>query len=191
MTPIFLALAAYGLRVGELTHLLVSDIAFDEGVIYVRSKPAILWTVKTQHERVLPILPEIGEMLKRLIGGRKEGFVFLNREFVEGKARPSESFPSAQAFFARLRALAEQAREQGADKEKEVGRAIEPFLRDMGQIPEKRIRQEFMKATARIGCPEMTRAHSLRHLFSTRAPAPHKIVYRAPRLGGRHLRFQA
>jgi integrase len=39
----------------------------------------------------------------------------------------------------------------------------------MGQIPEKRIRAEFMKITQAIGCPEFTRAHDLRHLFSTRA----------------------
>ena len=46
---------------------------------------------------------------------------------------------------------------------------MQPFLRQMGQIPEKRVRQEFMKLTKRIGRPDLTRAHSLRHLFSTRA----------------------
>ena len=39
----------------------------------------------------------------------------------------------------------------------------------MGQIPEKRVRGEFMKLTREIGCPEFTRAHDLRHLFSSRA----------------------
>ena len=37
----------------------------------------------------------------------------------------------------------------------------------MGQIPQKRIRQELMKVTKGIGCGEVTRAHSLRHLFAT------------------------
>jgi integrase len=41
----------------------------------------------------------------------------------------------------------------------------------MGQIPEKRIRCEFMALTAQIGCPQFTRAHALRHLFSSRAQA--------------------
>jgi integrase len=39
----------------------------------------------------------------------------------------------------------------------------------MGQVPEKRGRGEFMKLTQAIGCPEFTRAHDLRHLFSSRA----------------------
>jgi site-specific recombinase XerD len=41
----------------------------------------------------------------------------------------------------------------------------------MGQIPEKRVRCEFMGLTAKIGCPECTRAHDLRHLFASRAQA--------------------
>ena len=41
----------------------------------------------------------------------------------------------------------------------------------MGQIPEKRIRCEFMALTAQIGCSEFTRVHDLRHLFSSRAQA--------------------
>lgn len=52
---------------------------------------------------------------------------------------------------------------------KDLLRAITPFLRAMGQIPEKCVRVEFMKITKRIGCPELTKVHSLRHLFSTRA----------------------
>jgi integrase len=41
----------------------------------------------------------------------------------------------------------------------------------MGQIPEKRVRCEFMGLTEKIGCPEFTRVHDLRHLFTSRAQA--------------------
>ena len=167
--PVFFMLAAYGLRVGELTHLLISDINFEEGVFHIRSKPEMFWNVKTRDERALPILPEIKEMLLRCVGGRKEGFVFVNRESVEGKERETERFASAQAFSNHLRAMADQARAEGAVNEKEVMRKMLPFLRGIGQIPEKRIRQEFMKLTKKIGRPDLTKAHSLRHLFSTRA----------------------
>ena len=166
--PIFLMLAVYGLRVGELTHLLVSDVHMKEATFEIRSKPEMYWTVKTQRERILPVPRELRGLFEHCIDGRKEGFLFLNREFAEGNKRPNESFTSRQAFKLRLRELAEEAREEGAQSERDVVQAIRPFLRSMGQIPEKRVRQEFMKITGRIGCPELTSAHSLRHLFSTR-----------------------
>jgi len=165
---IFLMLAAYGLRVGELTHLLVSDVHMKEATFEIRSKPEMYWTVKTQRERSLPVPPELRELFEHCINGRKEGFLFLNREFAEGSKKPCESFTSRQAFTLRLGELAEKAREEGAENERDIIRAIRPVLRAMGQIPEKRVRQEFMKITRRIACPELTRAHSLRHLFSTR-----------------------
>jgi len=43
--PIFMMLAVYGLRVGELTHLLVEDVDFKGGAIQIRSKPDLFWWV--------------------------------------------------------------------------------------------------------------------------------------------------
>ncbi len=166
---IFLTLAGYGLRVGEITHLLVSDVRLEEAVFVIRSKPAMFWSVKWQRERSLPILPELSALFERLLNGRAEGFLFLNRQFTDGRKQPSERFDSARAFTVRLQAIAEEARSGGASGEKEIKRGITAFLREMGQIPEKRVSQEFMKISTKIGCPEVTRVHSLRHLFSTRA----------------------
>ena len=39
----------------------------------------------------------------------------------------------------------------------------------MGQIPEKRLRTEFIKLTKAIGRADLTRVHDLRHLFASRA----------------------
>jgi site-specific recombinase XerD len=50
-------------------------------------------------------------------------------------------------------------------------RAVVAFCRSLGQIPEKRVRCEFLGLTEKIGCPEFTRVHDLRHLFSSRAQA--------------------
>src|SRR4029453_4466151 len=50
-------------------------------------------------------------------------------------------------------------------------RAVVAFCRKVGQIPEKRVRIEFLNLTQQIGCPEFTRVHDLRHLFSSRAQA--------------------
>jgi len=37
----FVSLAAYGLRVRELTHLLVEDVDLEAGAIEIRSKPEL------------------------------------------------------------------------------------------------------------------------------------------------------
>ena len=170
--PIFTTLASYGLRLGELTHLLVDDVDFTNGVFVIRSKPWLFWSVKTGRERKLPLLPGTTEVFEKAIGSRKAGFVFLNAEFATGRARPAVAFAGPQAFKAYVEKLSEEllAVDPAAD-ERKLRRAVVAFCRSMGQIPEKRVRCEFMGLTEKIGCPEFTRAHDLRHLFTTRAQA--------------------
>lgn len=167
---IFTPLSALGLRVGELTHLLIDDVDVEKGAIEVRSKPELHWNVKTRRRRTLPVGPELRELLVGLIGARTARFVFLNREYAEGRVRPAVSFPTPRAFSAHLHKLADDLAVSRPDAtEKDRLRVITAFCRSMGQIPEKRVREEFMRLTRAIGCPEFTRAHDLRHLFSTRA----------------------
>src|SRR5262245_31608004 len=169
---VFAALANYGLRLGELTHLLIEDVDLTKNVFVIRSKPWLFWTVKTGRERWLPLLPGTKGFFQRAIGERKAGFVFLNKKFVAGAARPALTFPAAQAFRARVDKVTADllARKPDAD-EREQKRAVVAFCRSLGQIPEKRVRCEFMELTAKIGCPGFTRVHDLRHLFSSRAQA--------------------
>jgi integrase len=167
--PIFLVLAVYGMRVGELVHLVIEDVDLEGDVISVRSKPEMLWHVKTSRERVLPIFPEIKPLFQAAIGSRKTGFVFLERRFAEGKDSPAVIFSNPVVLKEHLRHLAEEARASSAGHEKDVRKVVTALLRSLGQIPEKRVRQEFMKITKRIGCPWLTRAHSLRHFFATQA----------------------
>ena len=168
-TPIFFVLATYGLRVGELTHLLVSDVSLEDAVFKVRSKPEMYWEVKTGRERDLPLPQEMLPVFDHLIGDRKEGFLFVNKPFFLGEQKPAETFTSARALSARLQGLAQEAQGGEVLGRRAVKRRVSEHLRHLGQIPEKRVRQEFMKITTKIGCPEVTRVHSLRHLFSTRA----------------------
>jgi len=168
--PIFTMLAAYGLRVGELAHLLVEDVDFETGAIPIRSKPYLFWWVKTSRRRVLPIFPEIEPILKAAIGDRRAGFVFVNRPFAEGKKETVLAFARPEHFRAHARKIVADIRAADPDAdEKRLRRATTGFCRSMGQIPEKRIRQEFMKVTKVIGRAELTRPHDLRHLFASRA----------------------
>jgi integrase len=169
--PIFAVLAAYGLRLGELTHLLIEDVDLGQGLVTIRSKPWLFWTVKTGRERELPLIDSLRPVFERAIDGRSAGFVFLNRPFVT-RSRPVPDFASPQAFRARAeRAVADLLAQRPDAGDRERKRAAIAFGRAAGQTPEKAIRNEFLRLTTAIGCPEFTRVHDLRHLFSTRAQA--------------------
>lgn len=167
--PLFFTLTTYGLRVGELTHLLIEDVDREAGAIHVRPKPEMLWTVKTRRKRSLPLTPETQPIFEQLIGDRRAGFVFLNKEFVLG-SRSARSFASDKALRAHLRQIAADMRAEDPDlSDRVLLRTISRFCHSIGQVAERRIRSEFMMLTEQIGCPEMTRVHDLRHLFCSRA----------------------
>jgi site-specific recombinase XerD len=168
---IFTTLATYGLRVGELTHLLIEDVDFARDLFAIRSKPYLFWSVKTGRHRQLPLLPETKALFEKLIDGRKAGFVFLNSDYFAAVSQP-KNFVTPRAFQNHVEKIASDLLLAKPDaSEREQKRAVVVFCRSMGQLPERRVRGEFMKLTEKIGCPEFTRAHDLRHLFSSRAQA--------------------
>ncbi len=84
--PIHFTLAKTGLRVGELTHMLIDEVALTGGWLHVRNKPPLGWRVKTGTERAVPLLPEVVAVLRAVIGTRAAGPVFLRPRFRGGVA---------------------------------------------------------------------------------------------------------
>jgi len=167
---VFLPLATYGMRVGELTHLLIENVDFEESSISICSKPEMYWHVKTRRRRKVPLTVSMRALLKKLIGERKAGFVFLNEPFHRGERTPVMTFATDKAFRAHLTELIGKLLADTPEATKPQQRkAVVHFCRQMGQIPTKRLQAEFSAITAKIGCPEFTRVHDLRHLFTTRA----------------------
>ena len=82
--PIHFTLAKTGLRIGELVHLLIEDVDLAGGWLHVRNKVELGWRIKTGQERVVPLLPEAVEVVRRVIGTRLRGPVFL-REKLAGR----------------------------------------------------------------------------------------------------------
>jgi integrase len=166
---IFLMLASYGMRVGELTHLLIENVDFVSGTIDIVSKPELFWMVKTKQRRQLPITPAIEPLLRRCIGERKAGFVFLRKDFASGE-RQSMRFDDGPAFRQHLKKqLHKSLIEMPDPTDRQKHHAIVRICRRLGQIQTKEVREEFCHITAAIGCPEFTRVHDLRHLFASRA----------------------
>jgi integrase len=167
---IFMTLATYGMRAGELTHLLIENVDLDRGTIQICSKPELFWRVKTARRRQLPLTAEMKKRFERLIGDRKAGFVFLNQQCFTGKTKHATRFESDAALRRHLeRIAADYAAENPNATERDKRRVVASFCRKLGQIKVKGIQSEFCKLTRQIGCPEFTRVHDLRHLFSSRA----------------------
>ncbi|WP_197442783.1 tyrosine-type recombinase/integrase [Lignipirellula cremea] len=171
---LFLPLAQLGVRAGELTHLLISDVDLDSRVIHIRSKPEMLWRVKTRRRRVLPLVDTLRVLFEKLIAGRKVGFVIQNRAFAAGTQQPARQFKSDREFRQHLARLLDAQHESNPlAQERDLRKAAMKYCRTIGQVPIARLRLEFCDLTKAIGCPEFTRVHDLRHLFTSRAiPAP-------------------
>ena len=167
---IFSTLIGYGLRVGELTNLLIEDVDFEGGSIAICSKRELYWRVKTSRRRQLPLTRDLKPLFEKLIGDRTSGFVFLNDEFANGGKKVIAQFANDRAFRGKLAALVGAHLESNPQAtEKACRKLVVSFCRRMGQMPVKRVQSEFSKLTTQIGCPEFTKAHDLRHLFSSRA----------------------
>ncbi len=167
---IFQTLVTYGVRVGELTNLLIENVDPAAGSIQICSKPELHWRVKTARRRQLPLTRDMKAVFEQRIGDRRAGFVFLNEEFFSNQKRPVAELGSDRAFREKLTKLAEELTTKNpATTDKDRRRLVTAYCRRMGQIPVKRVQLEFCKLTVEIGCSQFTRAHGLRHLFASRA----------------------
>lgn len=167
--PIFTTLFLTGLRPGELTHLLLpDDVDLDEGWLWVHNKPALGWRVKTRNERVIPLVPELVEVLRIVCGMRGSGTLFCRRRFWQGD-QPPLAGRSRSELQAELDRRARQIIGVGPESSERVCRqaAARSIWRDLGAIRPDRIREEFMRLTRRIGMPEVTAVKTTRHMFAT------------------------
>ena len=71
--PIHFVLAKTGLRVGELTHLLIEEVDLKRGWLHVRNKTELGWRVKTGGQRSVPLLPEVVAVMRSVIGSARPG----------------------------------------------------------------------------------------------------------------------
>jgi integrase len=157
-----LTLAKTGLRTGELVHLLIEDLDLEKGWIHVRNKTALGWRIKTGTERAVPLLPEVVAVLRRVIGARKMGPLFLR-----------ERLSSAESLLVGDRRMLEKVcdarkRESGRPLSRaEVLQVARTVWRDAGAVKIDAVRNSFIRITRAIGHPEATCPKSWRHSYAT------------------------
>jgi integrase len=161
--PIHFTLAKTGLRIGELVHLLIEEVDLDGGWLNVVNKTALGWRIKTGNERVVPLVPEASAVLRRTIGTRPAGPVFLRARFVGGQ------LPTLRGDRSELERICE-GRQRAAGQvvsRAELLRVARTVWRDAGAIKADALRLSFIRIAQTIGHPEATCPKSWRHTFAT------------------------
>jgi len=167
--PLLFILSLYGLRAGELAHLLISDVDLNGDRFFIRSKPFMLWYTKTNRERVLPIIPQVKPLFEKLIGNRKEGFLFLSRLHTKG-LRETYEFAGREKLESCISAMVDELKEgKSSLSDEELFNITGRVLHKLGKVREDKIRLEFMDAASKSGRSDVTMVHSLRHMFATLA----------------------
>jgi integrase len=163
--PVHFTLAKTGLRVGELTHLLIEDVDLGGGWLHVRNKAELGWRVKTGNERSVPLLPEVVAVLRAVVGERKGGPVFL-RERLAGKA---PALAGDRREMGRVCGERQQAARAGGQPltRAEAQKVARRVWWDAGAVKADAVRTSFVRVLRGIGHPEATCPKSWRHSFAT------------------------
>ncbi len=163
--PIHFTLAKTGLRVGELTHLLIEDLDLTGGWLYVRNKTELGWRIKTGQERTVPLLPEVVAVLRAVVGCRTTGPVFI-RERLTGH-QPKLAGDRAElerVLQERIAARRTDGRVMGRADLHGVARSV---WWDAGVVKSDAVRTSFVRITEAIGYADSTCPKSWRHGFAT------------------------
>ena len=165
--PIHFILAKTGLRSGELIHLLIEDVDLENGWLHVRNKPELHWKIKTRRERSVPLIEEAVAVLRRVIGNRTAGPVFIRHQF--------DPLNSPLGNLDQM-ALQEELRQRisHADSgsvltlsqtmEEKLARAV---WREAGVIRSERVRTSFIRTAKSADLKQSSCPKSWRHSFAT------------------------
>jgi integrase len=158
-------LALTGMRPGELGHLLIEELDLAAGWLHVCNKADLGWEVKTRNQRRIPLITESIMLLRRLIGVRERGLVFVRPQF---GSRPTHQLGLNRK---KMVALQEEPIAQ-LDQQKRQDRIARQRIsmsawRDVGLVDSDQIRRSFLRVACRADREEATCPKSWRHSFAT------------------------
>lgn len=160
-------LAKSGMRSGELCHLLIEDLDLAGGWLHVRNKVELGWQIKTRNERSIPLIPEVVAVLRRVIGDRTAGPVFLRLQFDVVKSALANRSRQQMAKAVEQRVLQATAASPHELSRQERLRIARTVWRDAGALDANNVRASFIKVATRAGLIGATCPKSWRHSFAT------------------------
>jgi integrase len=155
-----------GLRSGELVHTLIEDVDLNQGWLRVRSKPELGWTIKAGGDRDIPLAPEVVDLLKRVVGDRTAGPLFLRMKIGPKSPPAIGGDRSALARIARSRLEESRIKKRRRLSRREEAQVRKRVWHDAGAIPVGRVRSSFIRIAKLISI-EATCPKSWRHTFAT------------------------
>lgn len=163
---IHFACAKTGVRPGELSHALIEDVDLNRGWLHIRNKPELGWTTKTSRERRVPLVLELVEVLRHVIGKRTAGPLFLREKFDAGKRSALQASHAQLAVIAQQRIDTARKEKQRALFRTEEATILERLWHEAGAVPVDRIRTSFILLAKAAGLPA-TCPKCWRHTFAT------------------------
>ncbi len=166
---IFATLAFTGMRPGELCHLLLDDVDWDNRLLHIRNRPELGWKTKTRNERRVYLVHGVLDAAREAAGERTEGPLFLARKYADGLSRPPLASMDATWLASELQDRTDAASASSGDRsQRELGaREAKHLWRDMGATNPRDLRREFMRVTKRMGRAELTCPKLWRHQMTT------------------------
>jgi integrase len=165
--PIHFLAAKTGLRSGESAHLLIEDLDLQRGWLTVCGKPELGWRVKTRRERNVPIVTEVVNVLKGVVGVRTAGPLFLRPRFRLEPAPLSNCGREQLAAVCRERISSSEAQLGRPLSRQEAARVAHKVWCDAGAIDADDIRRSFIRIATAIGLVGASCPKSWRHTFAT------------------------
>ena len=138
-------LAKTGLRSGELCRSLIEELDLAGGWLQVRNKAELGWRTKTRNERSIPLIAEVVAVLRRVIGDRTAGPVFLRLKFDVAKSSLANRNRQqlAKAVEQRVsQATAASSQELSRQKQLLIAQTV---WRDAGALDPDHVRNSFIK----------------------------------------------
>ena len=165
--PIHFILAKTGLRSGELIHLLIEDVDLENGWLHVRNKPELHWKIKTRRERSVPLIEEAVAVLRRVIGNRTAGPVFIRHQF-----NPLNSPLGNLDQMALQEELRQRISHADSGSVLTLSQTMEEKLaravwREAGVIRSERVRTSLIRTAKSAGLKQSSCPKSWRHSFAT------------------------
>lgn len=165
--PIHFILAKTGLRSGELIHLLIEDVDLENGWLHIRNKPELHWKIKTRRERSVPLIKEAVAVLRRVIGNRTSGLVFIRHQYdpLNSPLGNLDQMALQEELQQRIsHADSGSVLTLSQTMEEKLARAV---WREAGVIRSERVRTSFIRTAKSAGLKQSSCPKSWRHSFAT------------------------
>ena len=135
--------------------------------MHIREKPELGWRIKTRRERSIPLVEHLVDVLRRVVGKRSAGPVFLREKFnvASGGLAAADREALARALAQRIDKAEHQAGQPLSREQRD--KVAGAYGETRGAVKADQIRLSFIRIAGAAGLAQATCPKSWRHSFAT------------------------